>query len=204
MELILINASKLKIMLSDDDMKKYDLDADTIDYDTTATRRAFWSILDYAKNQTGFDAANDKLFIQLYPSKAGGCEMFITKMGAPPTRDKAQHPKGNVQIVPVERQYGGRKHTNAYAFDNMESLLSVCRRLLSLGFDGESSAYRDHKGRFFLLLCQYGYENYAPLDEFSFITEFGSAENAGRIKLYISEHATCVCDKQAVEQLGVL
>ena len=81
MELILISSSKLKIMLSDADMEKYDLTAETVDYDNTATRRAFWSILDDAKNETGFDAASDRLFIQMYPSKDGGCEMFVTKLG---------------------------------------------------------------------------------------------------------------------------
>lgn len=57
MELILISDSKLKIMLTRDDMQQYALDCDTIDYDNTETRRAFWNILDEAKHRTGFDAA---------------------------------------------------------------------------------------------------------------------------------------------------
>lgn len=209
MELILINSSKLKIMLSGDDMKKYDLDTDSIDYDTTATRRAFWNILDDARSQTGFDAASDKLFIQLYPSKKGGCEMYVTKMGEPRLPVKGDHAvsgaaRGNVQVIPTEKYGGGREHTDAYVFEEMEALLCVCRRLLSLGFEGESYAYRDRRGQFFLLLCQYGYGVYASLDEFSFISEYGRAENVGRVKLYISEHAACLCAHNAVEQLGVL
>ena len=80
MELILINENKLKITLSRRDMKQYDLDCDTIDYDKTETRKAFWSILDEAKHKTGFDAAKQRVFIQLYPSKEGGCEMYVTKL----------------------------------------------------------------------------------------------------------------------------
>lgn len=198
MELIVINSSRLKIMLSGDDMKKYDLDADRIDYDTTATRRAFWSILDDAKCQTGFNAASDKLFIQLYPSKKGGCEMYVTKMNEPHTT------KGDLQIMPADPYCGGHKHMEAYAFENMEALLSVCRRLLSLGYEGESHAYRDRLGRFFLLLYRYCYGAYARLDEFSFITEYGRPENVGQVRLYISEHATCIRAHDAVEQLGVL
>lgn len=38
MELILISDSKLKIMLTRDDMQQYALDCDTIDYDNTETR----------------------------------------------------------------------------------------------------------------------------------------------------------------------
>ena len=82
MELILISDKKLKVMLSASDMQKYELDNDTIDYDNTETRRAFWQILDEAKHKTGFDAASEKVFIQVYPSRGGGCEMYVTKLGA--------------------------------------------------------------------------------------------------------------------------
>ena len=77
MELILISDSKLKIMLTRDDMQQYALNCDTIDYDNTETRRAFWSILDEAKHRTGFDAAAERVFIQLYPSKEGLQASFI-------------------------------------------------------------------------------------------------------------------------------
>ena len=64
MELILISENKLKITLTECDMKQYDLDCDDIDYDNTETRKAFWSILDEAKHRTGFDAASQRVFIQ--------------------------------------------------------------------------------------------------------------------------------------------
>ena len=200
MELIMINSSKLKIMLSGDDMKKYDLDTDKIDYDTTATRRAFWSILDDAKTETGFNAASDKLFIQLYPCKKGGCEMYVTKIGEP----RLPSARENLQISPTDAHYGGHKRMEAYAFPDMESMLCVCRRLLALDYEGESHAYRDSRGQFFLLLYRYTYGTYAYLDEYSFISEYGRSENAGQIKLYISEHATCIRAHDAVEQLGIL
>jgi negative regulator of genetic competence, sporulation and motility len=81
MELIRIGDSKLKITLTSDDMTQYDLDCDTMDYDNSETRKAFWDILDHAKQITGFDAAGDRVFVQLYPSKKGGCEMYVTKLG---------------------------------------------------------------------------------------------------------------------------
>ena len=68
MELILINEKKLKIMLSPEDMREYEIDPDSVDYDKTETRRAFWSILDEAKHRTGFDAASERvLFCQSIP-----------------------------------------------------------------------------------------------------------------------------------------
>ena len=52
-------------MLSADDMQKYALDAD-VNYADSKTRRAFRTILEEAKQKTGFDAESEKIFIQLY------------------------------------------------------------------------------------------------------------------------------------------
>ena len=78
MELIRIGDSKLKITLTSDDMTQYDLDCDTMDYDNTETRKAFWDILDHAKQITGFDAAGDRVFVQLYPIQK---HMVIVPLG---------------------------------------------------------------------------------------------------------------------------
>ncbi|MBO5305477.1 MAG: adaptor protein MecA [Clostridia bacterium] len=210
MELILISSSKLKIMLSETDMKKYALDAETADYDDTATRRAFWSILDDVKNETGFNAAGDRVFIQLYPSKEGGCEMFVTKMGllcAEGTEGEKRTSllSGRVTKTSLERLgEGGRERIGAYVFDELSSLLSVCRQLYARKWRGKSEAYRGHDGKCYLLLCEKTQDTYATLDRLSFISEYGQRENADNVRLYIREHADCICQSRAVQTLGVL
>ena len=78
MELIVISTTKLKVMLSAEDMKKLDFDpcggADISD------RVAFRNILKEARERCGFDALGDRVFVQYYPEKHGGCEMFVTKI----------------------------------------------------------------------------------------------------------------------------
>lgn len=204
MELILINPGKLKIMLTCEEMKKYELDTDNIDYDTTATRKAFWSILDDARSETGFDAASDRVFIQLYPSKKGGCEMYVTKLGetTPPLRGAG----GGSKKARVASSGRGedRGRLGAFAFDNMEALICVCRRLLAIRWRGESRAYRDQRGKCFLFLSNIFQCAYSPLDELSFISEYGTREDADRLRLYISEYAKCICESGAVQMLGNL
>lgn len=205
MELILISSSKLKIMLSDADMEKYDLTAETVDYDNTATRRAFWSILDDAKNETGFDAASDRLFIQMYPSKDGGCEMFVTKLGTLCTEDtpaplctteQKRHRQPKCEEKP-------RESLSVYSFESLEWLLGVCRRLLKVKWKGRSKAYRAFDGKCYLFLYERG-EVLPLLTRFSFISEYGSAEHAETVSLYIKEYAAPLCENAAVETLGVL
>ena len=78
MELIPINESKLKIMLDEIDMREYRLGASS-DCADTETRRAIRSILDVARKKIGFNTEGAEIFVQLYASKKGGCELFVTK-----------------------------------------------------------------------------------------------------------------------------
>ena len=78
MELILISNTKLKIMLDESDMIKYHIGSES-DCAKGSTRRAIRSLLDCAREQIGFNTDGEEIFVQLYTSKKGGCELFITK-----------------------------------------------------------------------------------------------------------------------------
>ena len=67
-------------------------------YKRQATRSAFWRILDRAKKQTGFDAARDRVLIQVFPRKSGGCEMYVTK--AAPSKQEERNPIKNDRALP--------------------------------------------------------------------------------------------------------
>lgn len=197
MELILISDSKLKIMLSRQDMERYELCSEEIDYDSTETRRAFWQILDEAKHKTGFDAAREKVFIQLYPSREGGCEMYVTKVGVIPAL------AAELSTPPAEVRVGRIGH---YRFEGADALLRVCAILLSSGYHGESSAYLLDDGSYALLIREIGgAHSYAGApDTYSFIEEFGTRERGQDKKFYLKEHGKCLCDGDAVQKLGIL
>ena len=214
MELIRIGDSKLKITLTSDDMTLYDLDCDTMDYDNTETRKAFRDILDRAKHATGFDTAGDRVFVQLYPSKKGGCEMYVTKLGlvcaerrdGERTRTSAArvtHPNHPSPAASPQSEIGEeRERLGAYRFEGMEPLLAVCRRLAARGYTAHSSAYRDERARYYLLLCERAGAFGTPSGEYAFITEFGIPENARTVRLYISEHGSVIREGDAVAMLS--
>ena len=81
MELIVISESKLKIMLSAPDMAHYELESSRMDCADAHTRAAFRHIFDDARAEIGFDTEGERLFVQLYASREGGCEIFVTKLG---------------------------------------------------------------------------------------------------------------------------
>ena len=184
MELIMINSSKLKIMLSADDMTKYSLGSN-IDYAELKTRQAFKSILSEARERTGFDAESEKIYIQLYPSKKGGCEIYITKIDddsewieeSPPqkaseTKSLYKSIERSSGIIPAHKRYSQKERKRIYSFADLENLISVCRRLLSVGWKGESSAFRDENGNFYIILKDKGSSEFANCDKLSFIFEY--------------------------------
>ncbi len=201
MELILISDTKLKVMLSATDMQKYELDNNTIDYDNTETRRAFWQILDEAKHKTGFDAASDKVFIQVYPSRGGGCEMYVTKLGAQKIGEEHHESKRKNTYSVL------RGKTSIYRFESIDDVICVCKRLRALGYSFESGLYRARDGGYDLVLYEKLLNSALPghaITEYSFIDEFATRRH-GIIELaYIKEHSECIENTHAVERMSDL
>ena len=84
MDFLRISETKMKITLDQSDLERFRVAASALDYEDPATRRAFRAILDAAREESGFDVAGGKALIQCYPCKDGGCELFVTKLGAFP------------------------------------------------------------------------------------------------------------------------
>lgn len=220
----MISDSKLKIMLTTDDMREYSLDCSTLDYDNTETRKAFWSILDEAKHRTGFDAASEKVFVQVYPSRSGGCEMYVTKLGIfseceytegdfpeDDVRIREPHsvsPKGVNDILRSGFSETGRTayirgRESVYRFTSMEQLLCACRRLKPL-FLGESSVYSDGRS-YYLLLKE---KNSANSDiarvrsSRMILPEYAEEVDVDTFIMFFGEHGNCIRKNDAVEVLG--
>lgn len=102
MELILISNTKLKIMLNEEDMLQYNIGGET-DCSEPATRRAIRSLLECAKDQIGFNTDGEEIFVQLYTSKRGGCELFVTKCKLEEPENKKSLP----EIAPIQMEQSG-------------------------------------------------------------------------------------------------
>lgn len=198
MEWIRIGTNKLKIMLTREDAERYALCPDTADYADALTRRAFKAILTDVKRETGFEAADDKIYIQMYPSREGGCELFVTKMGIEisPTRASSTYKTQKATGEPPRRRL-------AFCFEDVSSLIAVCHRLVGLHFSGESTAWLDDCHRYWLLLSEVGNPLLAHADH-AFVAEYGEIESPEKAETMLAEHGKMLCTSRAVETLGAL
>lgn len=192
MELLLISENKIRISLTKEDLDGYRITCDKIDYDNTETRRVFWCLFDEVKQKTGFDAAESRIFIQIYPDKTGGCELYVSKINAP-ANDKTDHTVSPVSFNSIDLT----PRPEIYSFDGIDPLLSACRQLKLLGYSGSSTAHADKSGRFYLSLD-------SDLPKTCFLTEYGLRHTSESARLYINEHCKSICERNAIETLGAL
>ncbi|HBF15871.1 MAG TPA: hypothetical protein DDW30_09400 [Clostridiales bacterium] len=207
MELIRISDRKLKIMLTAADMTAYDFDPDTISNNTAQTGHAFRMLLADIRRQIAFDTEDRHLTVQYFPSRGGGCEMFVSsiptcaegrKKLSAPREGGALTVRAGRQTVPAFRRDG------AYRFACLDDLLRACRRLEDASYIGESTAYRDDSGRYYLLLLMVSASPFSVSSEFAFLSEYGEVMNPAHLRLWFREHGSLICPSSAVRTLAAL
>ncbi len=215
MDLIKISNSKLKIMLTASDMDKYDLSEDRVFLAEARVRDALHRMLEDARVQIGFIGEDARLYVQMYPCVKGGCELFICKLddkdayssqesGNLPTPERPALPKpypGTRALRKLEK-YG--RDVVAYSFTSLQDLIGLCRRLCGIGFCNASNAYTDSKHKYYLFICDFPAPSLYSLDQYCFLGEYGTRENAKLLQSYVSEYGSLICSEHAVQTLAQL
>ncbi len=179
MDFLVVSESKLKIMMSLDEMKKYGIDGDNIDYDNPKIRRSFWKILDVAKDACGFEVSGDKVLIQFYPAKDGS-EIFVTKLGLISGSAERTISKSNKVAMLMRKRA-------VYKFGSVEEILACLRAMKPEEGECDPKAYVDYYGTYYLTLDERksGSANTADMSPLS---EFGE-ELPSNLAPYIAEHS---------------
>ncbi len=191
-EFLTLGDSKLKIVMTEEDMKEYKLDTAS-DYSSPGYRRAFWRVLDRAKRDVGFDTEGDKVLIQFYPLKCGGCEVFVTKLGIL-SKESAR------LVTKSERVTMLSKSKSIYAFDridDMKNFYNAVKMRLSEPYPAADIYITDGS------LCYLAIEECAKggeSPEFPEILEFSRRLTAD-LEFYITEHLPCVTNGDALAKI---
>lgn len=188
MELIIIDDSRIKLMLTREDMEEYGSCTDI-----HITPEIFRVIMNDARKKCGYCGMKGRIYIQMYQSREGGCELFVTKLDE---RKILPYMKAlNDGIQSEYRKYIFRGRV-IYSFQSMTSLLSACRGLMLADYNGESHAYFDEsgEGNVYYLLLEYE----SPI----------VGENLGKLcrssaYYYVNEHCKKFSD-DAVKKLSAL
>ena len=195
MDMIRISDDKLKVILDKRDMQEYALSSESLDYDNAETRRALWEILDEAKAKLGFNAAENRILVQAYPDRKGGCEIYVTKM------ERSEGEKGERKGA---RTLRGRE--SAFCFWDFEALCAVCETLSRQKREYESALYLLGDA-LYLFIKEEIAESILPasrLSSLSFIEEYAKRAKTPLEAAYIKEHGEGILEESAIEKLAPL
>ncbi len=194
MEYILIAEGRLKVSILPDELLRYDIDAEELDYSSLRSRHVLESILAEAKQKLGFDTSGHKILLEMFPSTDGGCELFITKLGE------------SLSNARTSTDLGENREYVIYSFTDLSSLLPAVRLLSETPMVGESSVWVDCEGHWFLsfLYPKASEEEHYISPKIAFLCEFGKREDTGAALLYLTEYASLICEQNALEILSSL
>lgn len=191
MDILKIGDDSLKVMLTADDLILYSLDYDILNSKTEYSMEVLKEIIRDAGEKCGFDSDLSKLFVQLYASSKGECEIYAKRISDSGTvTPDCNIRSAEYRIIPVIHDKG----IFIYSFDEMENMIHTCNRLTYSKYKGDSTAYKDICGRTCFLLL----EEKSPFPE-----EFGGQLCGKNVSYYIHEHCSLICSN-AVSVLGNL
>ncbi len=184
MELIVMSATKIKIILSKEDVEAYALPIDAPERDAVdrSIRRLFRDV----REQTGFDALGRNTVVKLFPDATGGCELFVTREDG----------------CGVHKEERVQKKKVLYGFRMPEDALTCCYALSQRGYTGMSELWESEGGIWFLSLE--GNPTERPLSLVTIAEEFSNLHTTGCEYLYLMEHGNCLIAEDAVGRLASL
>lgn len=191
MEFLTVGNSKIKIMLTREEAAERGIKAQSTDHDDPQTRQSLKMIMDEARAKADFDVGREKVLVQLYPSRDGGVELFVTKLGSI-SKEKASmiSRSENVAVISAERVY--------CVFDKLENVIAALRGLAD-GVTEDSILYRLDGGEYMLSYCERERCCAVPLR----LSEFGSKINELSAAA-LTEHARILLSGDAIEVLSRL
>lgn len=181
MEHIIISQGKLKLMLTKDDLDKYELGGE-ISGENTPSGSSIRNLLEDAGRATGFDISSEKAFVQIYPSRDGGAEVYITCL----TKKGAAFNEGKK----IEREY-------VFVFDDFNLMLEACSKISDDNITGNSSAWH-LDGKYYLYICE---SDYSLNGIIGLMSRYAKLVDSPFMPSYLKEHCKCFIESKAINHL---
>ena len=189
LEIIKINDMAIKITLLPSEAKEYEIPNISFG-DESEIKGAFARLLKLVKEKVGFNFSSKKILAEIFPSRDGGYEIFIshTKRENQMYREKGESA--------LQRP----KYQLIYSVDEIDNLLLILNRLSELSYEIKCSVYYDGEGEKYYLIL----EDVSKKDLFiGFIGEFARSIRPSYIK-HVEEYYRCISKNAAIKDLSCL
>ena len=190
MEFLTVNRNKLKISLTEEELKEYGI-SESDEYGLNQTsRKGLWRILDMARDKCGFSVSDGRVLVQYYP-KDGGGELFVTRLTRlAESAERTLVSSPSVTVLAVRR--------SVYRFSTLDDLIRAARAL-SPWDDGKNALY--HGGGEYYLLTEE--RSVASVSDTAVLSEYAK-EMSDISSDYVREHFTLIESANPMQRLAEL
>ena len=186
----LISPSKIKIQLSQQDLKNMDISFQTLSCESRQTKSFLLLLLAQAKSLAGFDASGGRLLVEVYEEEAAqeALVVYFTIVSKTPKRLKSKPSRSPCEAM-------------VCAFETLDHVIDACVKLFPVCCHRiyKSVLYR-YQSRYYLVvykLC--ADDTYIR----AFLNEYGSFPlNQTAMLPFLEEHAQVIIPQNAVDKLA--
>lgn len=184
-----ISRSTVKVVLSKNELKSYDLNFSMLDSDSVETKAMLLTLLQNIQQKVDIDLASDRLYIEAFAAKDGGCFLYISVIDDE-DNSLSNNSKKDVFVALTAE------------FDNFNNLIILCRHLQKLSNDIVASQLYYHGLTMRLVLYA---DSNAECKICGLICEYGNFIGAGELYYsFTKEYFTCSEKYNAVSKLANL
>lgn len=192
MEILRIGKQAVKVTLNEQEAIKYNI-SDNNQLSEEEIKESFSQLLKEIKLKADFAYSNKKLFTEIFPSKNGGCEIYIscinTEANKGVYRDKTSETDAKKKSLP-----------SIYEIDSLDKLLTVSYRLKEIKHREKTSVFYDEdRKKYFLVLENINFKSL----KYAFLLEYAKYIKNSSVE-YLNEHYSCVIKNDTVKILSAL
>jgi adapter protein MecA 1/2 len=190
--------NQLKITLSNDDLRNWDINIDRITRNPDEAQDLFWSLIRQADDETGFFTDGSQLIVEAMP-KADGFSMIITKVeedGLYQGQRVAPRIRPRRELRSKRRSPQG--HVLIFRFDRFDALVEACQ-CIENRFAGYSKLYKYDQAYYLVLDAV---NDFLAADLALLLTEYGQkVTDPAMGEGQLSEYGRVLMDENAVGKI---
>ncbi|OQB14713.1 MAG: Adapter protein MecA 2 [Firmicutes bacterium ADurb.Bin193] len=196
-----IAPNKIKVTLSIDDLKEWDVSFESLTYNSPEAQDLFWNLIHRAEVEAGFYANGSQLVVEAMPIKNDGFVMIITRIEEGEDNPVQKYLRPRVKKdVKTRRRPRVLVSPVVYEFKSFDDVVEACKNI-ETRFSGMSSLYK-YNQQFYIT---FHITNELVLEDLDVIlTEYAVKDGASaHIRTgELAEHGMLLIENNAVETIS--
>ncbi len=199
-----ISHNKIKVTLSFDDLEKWDIDIESLSYNSPEAQEMFWNMMKRAEIETGFHVDDSQLIVEAMPLEREGFVIVVTRVDDDDDFESIhKYIKNKFRKSELRVKKKSKKVSSTlliYMFEEFDDICAASMRIMDI-YMGDSSLYK-YKSQYYLVLTRNCSFSNNPETVETLLSEYGRKLSHCSIQEgFLIEHGMVMIESDALEIL---